>query len=83
SLTRTLKQSSRSARGGVSQISTKIRQWSQESHGRCQASPAENRRHAIRLQLEIYHRAHQERQIRQQQVQPRRQHLPPQPVVGN
>ncbi|CAN0202580.1 unnamed protein product, partial [Ectocarpus fasciculatus] len=38
-------------------------------------------RHAIRLQSEIYHRAGQERQLRQ----PVRlsQHLPPPPVVGN
>ncbi|CAM9695606.1 unnamed protein product [Ectocarpus fasciculatus] len=38
-------------------------------------------RHAIRLQSEIYHRAHRKRQLRQ----PVRlsQHLPPPPVVGN
>ncbi|CAM9399246.1 unnamed protein product, partial [Ectocarpus sp. 6 AP-2014] len=40
-----------------------------------------SRRHAIRLQSEIYHRADQERQLRQ----PVRvsQHLPPPPLVGN
>ncbi|CAM9755177.1 unnamed protein product [Ectocarpus sp. 8 AP-2014] len=40
-----------------------------------------SRRHAIRLQSEIYHRADQERQLRQRvRVS---QHLPPPPVVGN
>ncbi|CAN0142305.1 unnamed protein product [Ectocarpus sp. 12 AP-2014] len=40
-----------------------------------------SRRHAIRLQSEIYHRADQERQLRQ----PVRvsKHLPPPPLVGN